>query len=155
MYGTLLLIHSLLRWLVLIAGIVAVARALQALSKGESYETSHRTTATVFVSSLHLNLLLGIALYVGVSPITQAAFADIGAAMKSSALRFFLVEHPFGMLVGTIVATVGSSKLRRTVAARAKHRVTAIFFGIGLLIVLASIPWPFYPAGRPLFWLPF
>lgn len=154
-YGTLLLIHSILRWVVLIAGIAAVVRALIALSKGQDYETSHRATATVFVSSLHLNLLLGIALYVAFSPTTGAAFADIASAMKSSALRFYLIEHPFGMLVGTIIATIGSSKVRRTVAARAKHRLSAIFFGVGLLLVLASIPWPFYPAGRPLFWLAF
>jgi hypothetical protein len=31
-----------------------------------------------------------------------------------------------------------------------RHKVAAIFFGLALVVMLASIPWPGTPAGRPL-----
>jgi hypothetical protein len=33
------------------------------------------------------------------------------------------------------------------------HRTAAAWFGLALLVILAAIPWPFLPYGRPL--LPF
>ncbi|MEY2637389.1 MAG: hypothetical protein RLZZ197_1867 [Bacteroidota bacterium] len=43
--------------------------------------------------SLHTQLLIGLVLYLALSPVTTAAFADFGAAMKDSATRLILVEH--------------------------------------------------------------
>jgi hypothetical protein len=154
-YGIFLVLHSIVRWLVLPLGLAAVVSALAARSKAAPYTPHHRTLGTLFVSTLHLNVLLGILLYVALSPTTQAGFADFGAAMKNSALRFFLIEHPFGMIVGTVVATIGAVQVKATSDAARKHTRAAAFFGGALVIVLLSVPWPFYPAGRPLFWLPF
>jgi hypothetical protein len=103
-----------------------------------------------FVAGLHLNFVLGLVMYFALSPITTAAFSDMAQAMKTAALRFFVVEHPFGMLIAVALATVGSARVKRAVDDAAKHKRALIFYTIALLVVLASIPWPFYPAGRPL-----
>ncbi len=153
-YGTFLFLHTIIRWVALIAGLVVVARASLGIAQRGPYQPSHRTAGTVFVSALHLNVLIGIVLYVAFSPQTHAAFADIGAAMKSAGLRFFLVEHPFGMLLGTVLATVGAAKARRADDDHGKHMRTLAFMGGGLVAIIASIPWPFYAAGRPLLWFP-
>ena len=40
---------------------------------------------------------------VATSPMTQAAFADFGGAMGNSVMRFWAVEHIFGMLVASLL----------------------------------------------------
>lgn len=154
-YGIFLLLHSLLRWVVVLAGLVLVGACIQAKVSGAKYQPLHRMLGKIFVSSVHLNFVIGLILYVALSPTTQAAFADVGAAMKQSALRFFLVEHVFGMLVAVALVTVGAATVKRTVDDAKKLSRATIYFGAGLLMILLSIPWPFYPAGRPLFWLAF
>jgi hypothetical protein len=104
-----------------------------------------------FSIAFDVQFLIGLLLYVALSPLTRAAFSDFGAAMGNSVLRFFAVEHIFGMLVAAALIHIGRSRSRRNMPSVLRHRTAFIFFGLGLLAVLASIPWPFLPAGRPLF----
>jgi hypothetical protein len=69
--------------------------------------------------------------------------------MKNSGLRFWAVEHVFGMLIGVALAHIGRVRARKTDSLR-RHKVAAIFFGLALAVILASIPWPGTPNGRPL-----
>jgi hypothetical protein len=154
-YGAFLFLHSAVRWLVLGAGLFVVVKALMAQAGGHSYDKQHRAAARLYVSGLHLNLLIGLVLYLAVSPTTTNAFGNMAAVMKNGALRFFVVEHPFGMLIAIVLATVGAARVKRAADDAQRLRRTLVFHGISLLIVLGSIPWPFYPAGRPLLSLPF
>ena len=43
--------------------------------------------------------VLGLLLYVGLSPDVALAFANPAAAMRDPVLRFFFVEHLAGMLI--------------------------------------------------------
>ena len=94
---------------------------------------------------------IGLLLYVWLSPITQAAFADFGGAMRNAGLRFWAVEHVAGMVIAIALVHVGRAKIRKATTDRRRHSLAAIFYGIALIIMLASIPWPGMPAGRPLF----
>lgn len=140
MYASVLLIHSWLRWAVLAAGLVATAR-------GGSRDESAGKWFTIL---LDVQLLLGLLLYFALSPVTGAALDDFGGAMKVPQLRFFAVEHVFGMLIATTLAHIGRARVRKASAER-KARTAAIFYGLALVAILASIPWPGMPAGRPLF----
>jgi hypothetical protein len=100
---------------------------------------------------LDLQFVLGLLLYVWLSPFMQEAFADFGAAMRNSGLRFFAVEHIFGMIVGIALAHVGRVRIRKAREDRRRHKLAAVFFGLALLAILVSVPWPGTPAGRPLF----
>lgn len=140
MYGLVLLIHSWLRWAVLAAGIAAAFG-------GRSRED---TGGKWFVILLDLQIVLGLLLYFVLSPFTKAAMSDFGAAMGNSQLRFFAVEHAFGMLIGTALAHVGRKKIRNAPIER-RGRLALIFYGLAMVAILLSIPWPGMPAGRPLF----
>jgi hypothetical protein len=146
-YLTILTLHSWLRWLVLLAGLVAVVHPLAA-GRRRWTDTDARA-GFWFTMLLDLQVLLGLILYVGLSPITHEAFRNIGAAMASRSLRFWLVEHVFGMVIALALAHVGRVRIRKADVSR-RRRLAAIFFGLALVAILASIPWPGTPNGRPL-----
>lgn len=146
-YLTILTLHSWVRWLVLITGIVAVARGIHARRGG--WTAADDRAGFWFVMLLDLQVLIGLLLYVWLSPITHEAFRDFGAAMKSSAQRFWAVEHIFGMLVALALAHVGRVRIRKADGSR-RGRLAAIFFGLALVAILASIPWPGMLSARPL-----
>jgi hypothetical protein len=140
MYGLVLIIHSWLRWAVLAAGIAAVARG----------GTRDSSTGRWFTILLDVQFLIGLLLYFVLSPFTKAALNDFGGAMGNSQLRFFAVEHVFGMLIAITLAHIGAAKIKKAPAER-RGRMAMTFYGLALLAILASIPWPGMPAGRPLF----
>ena len=144
-----LTLHSWLRWLVLLTGVVAFVRAAAGASGRKPWKPSDDRAGFWFVTALDAQFTLGLILYAFLSPITRAAFGDFGAAMKNSGLRFWAVEHVFGMLIGVALAHIGRVRARKTDSLR-RHKVAAIFFGLALAVILASIPWPGTPNGRPL-----
>lgn len=153
MYTLVLAAHSWLRWVVLIAGAVAVARAIAGAVKRRAWSGSDERIGRLFTVSLDIQILLGLILYFLLSPITRAAMADFGAAMGSSGLRFWAVEHLFGVLVAAALAHAGRGRTKKIAEGVARHRVAAICYGLALLAVLISIPWPGTPNGRP--WIRF
>lgn len=154
MYLLILALHSLLRWVVVAAGVVAVSRAIGALRTGRDWAPADEKAGRWFVGALDAQMLLGLALYLWLSPMTATAFQDFGAAMGNAVVRFWAVENILGMVVALALAHVGRARIRRAADAARRHRTAAVFFGIALIVVLATIPWPGMPAARPLFRLP-
>jgi hypothetical protein len=150
MYLATLALHSLLRWLVLILGVLAVVRALSGWSSGRRWTPLDARIGRLFGISLDVQVLLGLVLYALLSPITRAAFSDMAAAMRNPTLRFFVVEHLLAMIVGVALVHIGQARARKAATDPARHRAAAIFFTLGLLAILIGIPWPFLKVGRPL-----
>ena len=148
MYGLVLDVHSWLRWAVIIAGLWTLLRAW--LPGRRPWTAADDRSVRLFIIALDIQFLLGLLLYFALSPFTRQAMADFGAAMKVAGLRFFAVEHVVGMLVAITLAHIGAARIRKTPPER-RHRLAAIYFLLALLAILASIPWPGMPAGRPLF----
>jgi hypothetical protein len=149
LYAVVLLIHSWLRWIVLVAGIVAFTRSAVGASRRSTWSPADDRVGFWFSILLDVQVLLGLVLYIFLSPFTHAAFGDIGEAMRNSGLRFWAVEHIFGMILGIGFVHIGRARARKTDSLR-RHRLVAIFFGLALVAIVASIPWPGMPAGRPL-----
>jgi hypothetical protein len=152
-YGLFNLLHQILRWLVLVLGVVAIARAI----KGGPFTPGHRGGNIAFLATTHLTVIVGLLLWAAFSPMTEAAFGNFGGAMKDSALRFYAVEHPFLMILAAVLITVGNVKSKKADSDEAKHKAIKIFFTIGMLLILAGIPWSFRGGGvgRAIFHLPF
>jgi hypothetical protein len=144
-YIGLLHLHNATRWLVLIAGVAAVALALVGLVTRRPWTGASRGASLAYVISLDVQLVLGVLLY-ALSPIVRGAMGDVGAAMRDSVARFFLVEHLLLMVLAVVAAHVGSVAVRRAATDQAKYARAATLFGISLVLVLLAIPW-----WRPLF----
>jgi hypothetical protein len=151
MYTLTLLLHSWIRWAVFAAGLFAIARAISGLTGRRPWASADHTAGAAFVGLLDLQMLIGLVLYFGLSPITTETMRDMGAAMANDGLRFWAVEHPFGMLVGIALAHVGRGRVKKATDPARKHRTAAIFFVLALIAILVSIPWPGAVQGRPLF----
>jgi|SRR5688572_16869881 hypothetical protein len=151
MYTPLLVLHSWIRWAVLLLGLLAVGRALVGMQTRRPFTPVDDTRGRLFVTALDIQFLVGLILYLWASPFTTAAFYNLGEAMRNPPLRFFVVEHTFGMVAALGFAHVGRVRLRRAADSAHRHKTALIFFGLALVLILASIPWPGLPAGRPLF----
>ncbi len=152
MYSAVLLLHSWVRWLVVIAGLLAVARALVGMMGGKPWTSSDDRGTLIFTIVLDVQFLLGLMLYVGLSPITRAAFANMAVAMRQPALRFWAMEHTVGMIAGVVLAHVGRVIIKRkSEVGGDRHRLALMFFGAAMLVILLSIPWPWGANTRPLF----
>lgn len=153
MYTAVLAAHSWIRWIVVILGLVVLVRSVIGLSAKRPWEAADARMGRLFVASLDVQFLLGLVLYFFLSPITTAALGDLGGAMRNSGLRFWAIEHAFGMIVGLSLAHVGVARVRKAADPVRKHRMAAVFFAIALVAILASVPWPGTPNGRPM-WRP-
>jgi hypothetical protein len=152
MYSPLLLLHSWLRWMVLLTGLFAVIRAIGGTNGNRRWTPADAKPGLYFIASVDLQFLIGLALYLFFSPTVQVAFGNIGAAMRNPEYRFFVVEHAVGMFIAIALAHVGRAQSKQaTRSDAARFKSAAIFYGLSLLIMLASIPWPGMAAGRALF----
>jgi hypothetical protein len=149
MYTAVLALHSWLRWGAIIAGVLAVASL--ASSKSSKDAGQGEKWGLFFMIALDLQLLLGLALYLFISPNTTAMFADFGAAMRDPVARFWAVEHVALMLVAIVLAHVGRVLARKAPTPAAGRSKMLMCFVIALIAIMAATPWPGMRAGRPLF----
>lgn len=148
-YGALLTAHSWDRWVVLVMGLLLVLVGAAGWIRRSSDTKLLNGISIVFIIALDVQLLLGFALYF-IAPTTTAFMADPGGSMPVREIRFWGVEHTFGMIVAIVLAHIGRVKIRKGKDAVSRHRAAVVFVGIALLIMLLSIPWPGLPYGRPL-----
>lgn len=131
--------HNALRWVVLLVGLLAIVRAAQGL-KGDRPFAPARRVGVFFMVSLHVQLLIGLVLFV-VSPLVQTAMANMKATMADAATRFFIAEHPTLMVIAVVVMTVGSIIAKNASDDAARHRKLLVFAVVTMLLLLAGIPW--------------
>lgn len=144
MYTGLLHTHSGLRWIALLLLVASVITALQKWQGQSGYTDGNRKLYLFTLISVHLQLVIGLILYF-ISPKVDFSM------MSDKVYRFYTVEHITGMLIAIILITIGYSRSKRATDALTKQRLVAIFYGIGLLIILAMIPWPFRGLGAGMF----
>lgn len=141
MYSFVTNVHIVLFVLVFILGLNLLVRAIRGLSNSSVFAETDRKVGLFFMISLHTQLLIGLILYFFLSPITAAAFADFGAAMKDPATRLIAVEHISVNVIAVVLATIANAKNKKNIADAAKHKNALILNGIGLLLILSRIPW--------------
>lgn len=144
MYTGLVHTHSGLRWIALLLLIASVLIAFSKWQGRSGYTNGNRQLYLFTLISIHLQLVIGLVLYF-ISP--KVNFSLI----SDKIYRFYTVEHITGMFIAIILITIGYSRSKRTADTTAKQRLIAIFYGLGLLLVLALIPWPFRNLGAGLF----
>lgn len=141
MYNGLLHAHSGLRWIVLAGLIFAIFNAYKGKKSGLEFTDKDRKIGLIAFISAHLQLILGPTLYF------MSGKVHFGSTtMSDNVLRFFTIEHSFGMLVAITLITIGYIKSKKATESDKKFSLQFNFYLIALIMILASIPWPFRAA---------
>jgi hypothetical protein len=149
LYSTILTIHSWVRWIALVSVVGATLAAL--MGRVETDRSPADRWGLAAIMALDIQMLLGLLLYLVISPNMRPILANFGAAMKDPALRFWAVEHTV-----TMIAAIGAAHIARALAGKAatvaaKRTRLLVGFGISALLIILGMPWPGRPGGRPLF----
>jgi hypothetical protein len=137
-------LHSGLRWIVLILALLAIVKAFMGMQKKSAFTNSDNKIGLMLISFMDIQLIIGLVLYVfGPLGFKNIQNMGMGEVMKNPYTRFFAMEHLVGMLIAIVVFHIGRSKSKKAIDDASKHKKAFIFYLIGLLIILASIPWPF------------
>ncbi|UKJ07472.1 cytochrome B [Solitalea lacus] len=135
MYNGLLHLHSFMRWIALILLVIAVVKAVSAWNNSSKpYTEGNRKLNLFTLISVHLQLVIGIVLYF------VSEKVEFGAdTMKNPIIRYFTVEHVLMMIIAIALITIGYSKAKRIELGFEKHKKIAVFYGLGLLLILVSL----------------
>ena len=140
-YQIVLHLHSGIRWIAFLLVVVSVIKSLIGLYGEGKFTKFDNILGASFVGTMHLQFLLGLTLYIFLSPATQSAFQDFGAAMKDISVRFWAVEHITAMIVAVVMAQIGRSRSKKASTDAGKFKVQSIFYGISFLFMMLGIPW--------------
>jgi len=134
MYSITLEIHSILRYVILIFLVVLIVKHLIGWINQTKFTGFDGIFSTVTVSTIHLQLIVGIVLYF-ISPLVSFK----SHVMQNEIMRYYTVEHLLLMLVAIGLFTAGRVKLKRKDDPTSKHRTGFIYNTSGLLIVIAAL----------------
>ena len=136
MYTFIQKFHSGWAYLALLLLVIAVVNSLIGMSSKKEFTAKDRKIALFGLIATHIQLVVGMMLYF-VSPLGSAVFGQ----MKDAALRLTSLEHPLTNLIAITLITIGWSKHKKAESNESKFKSIALFFGLGLLLILIRIPW--------------
>lgn len=142
-------IHNLLRWAVFFTGFWTIYRAYYGYIKRRAWSGKDESAGFWFVMSCHTQLLTGLFLYIYSNHYN--IFSNMAEGMKNGITRFWGVEHIIGMILGIALVQIARIASKKAPTDTLKHKKALIWYTIGLLLILISIPWPWREAGRALF----
>lgn len=123
--------HSGWRYVVLILLIVALIQALSGWLGKKPYTEGNRKVNLFTLISAHIQLLMGLILYFGNSWYKIDSSVALG--------RYWKMEHIGMMVLAVILITVGNARSKKGTDATVKHRSVALYFGLALILIVASI----------------
>lgn len=135
MYNILVHAHSGWRWIVLILIVAAIVQAYRKWKAGNRLTNANRKLAMFAMIATHIQLLLGLLLYIMDSK-NKVQFN--GDMISNSMLRFYTVEHILVMFIGIGLIMVGHKKAKRI----QNFKPIFWYYLIALVLMLSRIPWP-------------
>ncbi|MBC7524205.1 MAG: hypothetical protein H7239_07185 [Flavobacterium sp.] len=136
MYTIIQKFHSGWAYLALLLLLFTVINSLIGMFSKKDFTAKDRKIALFALISTHIQLVVGLILYF-VSP---NGFAQLGN-MTDAHARLTSLEHPLTNIIAIILITIGWSKHKKVLSAEAKFKSISIFYTLGLLLILAKIPW--------------
>jgi hypothetical protein len=128
MYEFIQKFHSGWAYLALLLLVIVTLNSVLGMVSKKEFSSKDRTIALLGLIFSHVQLLVGLVLYF-ISPLGKAGLSE----MSNAAIRLTALEHPLINIIAIVFITIGWSK--------AKFKTISIFYGIGLLLILARIPW--------------
>ena len=136
MYTILQKAHSGWAYIALLVLVIAVFNAIIGLTSKKEFTAKDRKIALFGLIGTHVQLLFGLILYF-VSPLGLSSLGQ----MSDKALRLTSLEHPLINIIAITLITIGWSKHKKLTTSESKFKTFAIFYGLGLLLILSRIPW--------------
>lgn len=149
MLATLLTIHSLTRWFVLISLVYAIYRGYKGWKGNKVFSPYDNTVRHWTATIAHIQLTIGLWLYF-FSPTVDYLLHNFSEAIHLREPRFFGMEHNTMMILAIVIISLGSGKAKRKKTDYDKFKTMTVWYTIGLIIILVNIPWSFSPlTSRP------
>jgi hypothetical protein len=154
MYNGLLHLHNLLRWVILLFILIAIVKSFAGMTGNKPFTKGDKTIGLILMTAAHITLLIGIYQWIaGPLGLKMINNAGMSVVMKESVARFWAIEHPIGMLIAVILITIGRRQSKAPISDGAKHKRTFWYYFIALIVIIATVPWPFREGvARP--WFP-
>jgi hypothetical protein len=136
----------------LILLLASIIKSFSGWQKKKPFTGSDRKLFLFTLITTHLNFLVGLyLLFFGIFGIISGGLPAGVDLMKSKFFRFFWVEHPVGMLLAIVLITIGNAQAKKNISSELKFKKVFYYFLVALIIILATIPWPFREiVGRPM-----
>ena len=151
MYNAFLVSHSFFRWLVVISLLVAIIVGLRGWITKKEFTSSDDKIRHWTAIIIYIQFLLGLGLYF-ISPIIRHFLNNFEESMKLREIRFFGIEHSLMMFIAVGIISTGTAKAKKKLNDKDKFKTMTIFYIIGFVIILLSIPWEFSSfVSRPYF----
>jgi len=147
-------IHNILRWVVLLFGLLSIFTGLRGLNGKRDFNSGDKRTALYFLISCDLQLLLGLSLYFSKGYLNNFSNGGMATTMKDPIMRFWTVEHSIGMLLAIILVHVGYAGIKGNKAPGKKFSRLFWCSLIAMLIFVVMAPWPFRIPGIARPWVP-
>ena len=142
MYTGIKHLHSFTAYLTLAFLVIAVIYAIYFWLNDKSFTKSSHTVRLLALIGTHTQIIFGLLLYF-ISPLGLTNFS--GENMKNAIFRLYMLEHPLMMLIAVTLITIGYTKSKKATEDKRKFKNMAIFFGLGLILILLRIPWSAWP----------
>ncbi|HVU53432.1 MAG TPA: hypothetical protein VHD83_00180 [Puia sp.] len=122
--------------------------SLAGMTGKKPFSGGQKKIALFLMISAHIQLLVGLYEWI-FGPWGVKRLPDMST---DKVARFYGVEHITAMIIAIILITIGRGVTKKNIPDAAKQKRTFWFFLLALVIILASIPWPFREAiARPWF----
>ena len=135
------IIHSYWAYLVLFVLVIGTLNAILGLVQNKEYSAKDFRISLFTLIVSHIQLLIGIILYLTNNYFGQFSEIGMGEIMKNASLRNLLVEHPITMILALALITIGYSKHKKKRTSKPKFKTLSVFYSIALVLILAKIPW--------------
>lgn len=140
MYNIIKLAHTSVAYLALIFLLIVVINAFMGMSANKEFKDKDKKLGLFALIFTHTQLLLGLILYF-FSPMVKIFTEPMGDVMKNPMLRLYAIEHPLINIIAIVLITIGWSKHKKDGDSKTKFKRFAIFYTLGLILILSRIPW--------------
>lgn len=144
MYTGLVHLHNFLRWVILLLLIIAIVRHLTGMTGKKPFTNGDKKTGLFLMIVANVQFVLGlIQWFIGDWGYKILKNSEgMGEVMKIPERRFWVIEHPIGMLIAIALISIGRGVAKKNLPDANKHKRAFWLFLIALILIIATVPWP-------------
>jgi hypothetical protein len=123
--------HAIWRWVLLVAAIVVVIKALVGWLGKRPFTKLDDQLGLGFTIIVDIQVTLGLIIWL----FGPLGLQTLSQSMGNAALRFIVLEHPILMLIALAFAHIGRARSKKAVDDTAKHRISFIFYLLSFIFI--------------------